>query len=54
MNKALKQFHLHKHVLFNLGVREHFDIPNIHSLLHYVDSIIWFGSTDNYNTEMME
>ncbi|KAG0693111.1 hypothetical protein DFH29DRAFT_985579 [Suillus ampliporus] len=54
MEKALKDFHRHKNILFNLGVREHLDIPKIHSLLHYVDSITWFGTTDNYNTEMME
>ena len=54
MDDALKEFHQHKEVLFNLGVREHLDIPKIHSLLHYVDSITWFGTTDNYNTEMME
>jgi len=54
MEKALKDFHQHKNILFALGVREHLDIPKIHSLLYYVDSIMWFGTTDNYNTEMME
>ncbi|KAG1866354.1 hypothetical protein C8R48DRAFT_747586 [Suillus tomentosus] len=54
MEKTLKDFHHHKNILFNLGVREHLDIPKIHSLLHYVDSITWFGTTDNYNTEMMK
>ncbi|KAG1856080.1 hypothetical protein F4604DRAFT_1883139 [Suillus subluteus] len=51
---ALQDFHHHKNILFNLGVREHLDIPKIHSLLHYVDFITWFGTTNNYNTEMME
>ncbi|KAG2030632.1 hypothetical protein BDR03DRAFT_936606 [Suillus americanus] len=54
MEKALKDFHHHKNILFNLGVREHLDIPKIYSLLHYIDSITWFGITDNYNIEMME
>ncbi|KAJ7790990.1 hypothetical protein B0H14DRAFT_3115481 [Mycena olivaceomarginata] len=35
-------------------VREDFNIPKFHSLLHYVDSIQYFGTTDNYNTEMFE
>ncbi|KAG2344678.1 hypothetical protein BDR05DRAFT_882167 [Suillus weaverae] len=54
MEKALKDFHHYKNILFNLGVREHLDIPKIHSLLHYVHSIIWFGTTDNYNIEIIE
>ncbi|KAF9037930.1 hypothetical protein BJ165DRAFT_1416773 [Panaeolus papilionaceus] len=37
-----------------LGCREHFNIPKFHSLLHYVESIKTFGTTDNYNTEMFE
>ncbi|KAJ7814978.1 hypothetical protein B0H14DRAFT_2375667, partial [Mycena olivaceomarginata] len=35
-------------------VHEDFNIPKFHSLLHYVDSIQYFGTTDNYNTEMFE
>ncbi|KAJ7852764.1 hypothetical protein B0H14DRAFT_3656681 [Mycena olivaceomarginata] len=35
-------------------VREDFNIPKFHSLLHYVESIQFFGTTDNYNTEMFE
>ncbi|KAJ7307753.1 hypothetical protein DFH08DRAFT_927418 [Mycena albidolilacea] len=35
-------------------VRDDFNIPKFHSLLHYVDSIEYFGTTDNYNTEMFE
>ncbi|KAG2051737.1 hypothetical protein BDR06DRAFT_983479 [Suillus hirtellus] len=54
MEKALKDFHHHRNILFNLGVREHLDISKIHSLLHYVDSITWFGTMDNYNIEMIE
>ena len=54
LRNALQEFHKHKHVLVNLGIREHFNIPKIHSLLHYVESIRQFGTTDNYNTEMFE
>ncbi|TFY64417.1 hypothetical protein EVJ58_g2643 [Rhodofomes roseus] len=51
---ALKTFHEHKDVLVKLGIRDHLNIPKFHSLLHYVESIRLFGTTDNYNTEMFE
>jgi hypothetical protein len=35
-------------------VREHFNIPKFHSLIHYHSSISLFGTTDNYNTEQSE
>jgi hypothetical protein len=37
-----------------VGIHDDFNIPKFHSLLHYVDSIKAFGTTDNYNTEMFE
>jgi hypothetical protein len=54
MKTALDMFHKYKNVLVQLGIREHLDIPKFHSLLHYEESIRWFGTTDNYNTEMFE
>ena len=54
MTDALELFHKHKNVLVELGIREHMNIPKLHSLLHYVDSIKNLGTTDNYNTEMFE
>ena len=54
MTDALELFHKHKDVLVELGIREHMNIPKLHSLLHYVDSIKNLGTTDNYNTEMFE
>ncbi|KAH9929290.1 uncharacterized protein B0H18DRAFT_1117630 [Fomitopsis serialis] len=54
LSDALKMFHEHKNILVKLGIREHLNIPKFHSLLHYVDSIRLFGTTDNYNTEMFE
>ncbi|KAH9914312.1 uncharacterized protein B0H18DRAFT_1125649 [Fomitopsis serialis] len=54
MEDALKTFHRNKHVLVDLGVREHLNIPKFHSLLHYVDAIRLLGTTDNYNTEAFE
>ena len=37
-----------------LGVHESLNIPKFHSLQHYVEAIRFFGTTDNYNTEMFE
>ncbi|KIY61623.1 hypothetical protein CYLTODRAFT_362602 [Cylindrobasidium torrendii FP15055 ss-10] len=36
------------------GVREHINIPKFHSLQHYITSIRYFGTTNNFNTEMFE
>ncbi|KAH8994678.1 hypothetical protein EDB86DRAFT_3064651 [Lactarius hatsudake] len=41
-------------IFIELGVREHFNIPKLHSLLHYTRSISLFGAADNYNTEHSE
>lgn len=54
MEDAIKTFHRHKKVFLTLKIREDFNIPKLHSLLHYVSSIRLFGTTDNYNTEMFE
>ena len=54
MQEALDLFHANKDVFVEEGIRNHFNIPKIHSLLHYVDSIILFGSLDGFNTEHPE
>ncbi|KAH9021194.1 hypothetical protein EDB85DRAFT_1872004, partial [Lactarius pseudohatsudake] len=59
LEESLARFHNNKDVFVDLGVREHFKIPKLHSLLHYKSSITLFGSTaglttDNYNTEQTE
>jgi hypothetical protein len=54
LEESLTQFHSNKDVFLEVGVRRHFDLPKIHSLLHYGQSIVLFGTTDNYNTEQME
>ncbi len=51
---CLARFHENKAIFFDLGVRNHLNIPKFHSLLHYGRSITLFGSTDNYNTEQSE
>jgi hypothetical protein len=54
MDTALRRFHENKDVLIELEVREHFNLPKLHSLLHYTRSITLFGTADNYNTEQSE
>ncbi|KAH9008739.1 hypothetical protein EDB85DRAFT_2163908 [Lactarius pseudohatsudake] len=54
MDSALSRFHENKDVFIELGVQEHFNIPKLHSLLHYTRSITLFGTADNYNTENSE
>ena len=54
LEQALKTFHANKKVLVELGIHDDFNIPKLHSLLHYAESIRLFGTTDNYNTEMFE
>ena len=54
LEDSLAAFHNNKAIFIDLGVREHFNIPKLHSLSHYVSSIRQFGTTDNYNTEQSE
>ncbi|KAG2143455.1 uncharacterized protein EDB93DRAFT_1241482 [Suillus bovinus] len=42
MHTALTSFHAHKNIFLDLGVRDHFNIPKVHSMLHYVDAIRLF------------
>ena len=39
MQDSLSLFHVNKGVLIELRIREHFNVPKIHSLMHYVSSI---------------
>lgn len=54
LDHALKMFHENKSIFQDLGIREHFKIPKLHSLRHYMSSIKLFGTTDNYNTQHTE
>jgi hypothetical protein len=54
LDNALDRFHESKSVFMDLGIRTNFNIPKLHSLLHYANSIQLFGTTDNYNTEFTE
>ena len=54
MEDSLRAFHAHKDVLIELSIRDHFNVPKIHSLVHYISSIRALGSADGYNTEYPE
>ncbi|KAF8547285.1 hypothetical protein OG21DRAFT_1479515 [Imleria badia] len=54
LQDALNEFHAFKDVFIDLGCHEHFNIPKLHSLVHYVESIHQFGSLDGFNTENSE
>ena len=54
MQDGLDLFHTRKNIVIELGIRNHFNIPKIHLLLHYVSAIGALGSADGYNTEYPE
>lgn len=58
MEASLDLFHQNKDILLapptGLGIREHLNIPKLHSMVHYVEAICNFRTTDNYNTEAFE
>lgn len=54
LEDALDRFHKNRSIFIDLGARDNFNIPKIHTLRHYVPSIKLFGTTDNYNTEYTE
>ena len=54
LEDALTRFHKYRDYFIQTSTREDFNIPKFHSLLHYVEAIKLFGTTDNYNTETFE
>ena len=54
LDECLKTFHDHKDIVVELGVRDNFNIPKLHSILHYVECIRSLGSADGYNSESPE
>ncbi len=54
LQQSLERFHEDKQIFVDLNIRENFNLPKLHSLAHYVESIQLFGTTDNYNTEYTE
>ncbi|KAL0062888.1 hypothetical protein AAF712_010209 [Marasmius tenuissimus] len=54
MQSSLTVWEAHQDAFIEAGTREDFNIPKFHSLVHYMEMIRMFGSTDNYNTKMFE
>jgi len=54
MEEALRTWQNSKHLIIELGLHPDLNIPKFHSLHHYIQLIKFFGTTDNYNTEMFE
>lgn len=54
MDDALAMFHQHKHIFERNGIRGDFNIPKLHSIVHYTYLIRQFGTPDGYNTESPE
>ena len=54
MQESLDEFHANKHVFIELGNRGHFNIPKLHSMLHYIGGIKQLGSADGLNSEASE
>ncbi|RDB30888.1 hypothetical protein Hypma_004899 [Hypsizygus marmoreus] len=54
MEDALNLWEANRVFFLETGIRGDFNIPKFHSLLHYIESIKMFGTTDNYNTELFE
>jgi hypothetical protein len=50
LEECLVRFHENKQVFIDLSVQESFNLPKLHSLIHYTSSIQLFGTTDNYTT----
>ncbi|CDO77553.1 hypothetical protein BN946_scf184912.g52 [Trametes cinnabarina] len=54
LKEALRRFHANKAIFVDLGIRLNFKLPKLHSLEHYILSILLFGTTDNYDTQYTE
>ncbi|KAJ7826125.1 hypothetical protein B0H14DRAFT_3725210 [Mycena olivaceomarginata] len=54
LDNSLQRFHDDKSIFVELGIRDDFNLPKLHSCTHYIMYIKLFGTTDNYNTEYTE
>ncbi|KAH9830637.1 uncharacterized protein C8Q71DRAFT_716534 [Rhodofomes roseus] len=54
LEDSLARFHANKAVFVDLGIRDHFNFPKLHSLQHYVSGIKMFGTADGTNTAQSE
>ncbi|KAF8583280.1 hypothetical protein K439DRAFT_1647284 [Ramaria rubella] len=54
LQDALSRFHAHKDIFITHNIWEHFQIPKIHTMEHYITSIKSYGTADGFNTELPE
>ena len=54
LESCLNTFHRHKEIVIELEICEHFNIPKLHLLLHYINCICSLGSADGYNMKSPE
>ncbi|EIW82029.1 hypothetical protein CONPUDRAFT_54531, partial [Coniophora puteana RWD-64-598 SS2] len=56
LRQSLDNFHANKQIFITLNARtqDHFNIPKLHSLLHYLKKILALGLLDGLNTENTE
>ncbi|KAG6894969.1 hypothetical protein C0993_010384, partial [Termitomyces sp. T159_Od127] len=54
LEASLETFHANKDVFIELECRKDFNIPKLHSMMHYMEAIRALGSADGYNTESPE
>lgn len=54
LSDALATFHRFKYTFLPVRPSPHFNIPKIHAMQHYVESIMSYGTADGYNTESPE
>ncbi|KAJ7846962.1 hypothetical protein B0H14DRAFT_3454023 [Mycena olivaceomarginata] len=54
LEDARMTFHRNKGIFVDLRIREGFNLPKLHSMEHYPQNIMNFGTSDNYNTEYTE
>lgn len=46
-----QNFHIYKQVFMDLGICDNFNFAKLHSMSHYVQSILRLGTADGYNTK---
>ncbi|KAG9123650.1 hypothetical protein FRC07_014386 [Ceratobasidium sp. 392] len=54
LQETIDRFHALKWIFIQEGVRQNFNFPKIHALMHYIQSIISRGALDGFNTELFE
>ncbi|KAF8522984.1 hypothetical protein JB92DRAFT_2641564, partial [Gautieria morchelliformis] len=54
LQDALDRFHHYKEAFVHSKIRDHFQIPKLHMIEHYVESIMSWGTANGFNTELPE